>query len=80
MDSFWSSNSYVAGSYDTLRDFELLAQEIGAVEGSSGLNNRLYYLALPPSVFKPVTTMIKAACMAPKGRNIINVIIRAMTT
>ncbi len=24
-----------------------------------GRNNRLFYLALPPSVFKPVTTMIK---------------------
>ena len=45
------------GSYDTKRDFEMLAQEMSAVE--KGRNNRLFYLALPPSVFKPVTTMIK---------------------
>ena len=57
LDKFWASNHYVAGSYDTKRDFEMLAQEMGAVE--KGRNNRLFYLALPPSVFKPVTTMIK---------------------
>ena len=47
----------ISGSYDTKRDFEMLAQEMGGVE--KGRNNRLFYLALPPSVFKPVTTMIK---------------------
>jgi len=67
LESFWAVNSYVAGSYDTLRDFELLAQEIGSVEVSGSRNNRLYYLALPPSVFKPVTSMLKAACMATTG-------------
>jgi len=67
LDSFWAANSYVAGSYDTLRDFELLSQEMSSVEVSGGDNNRLFYLALPPSVFKPVTSMLKAACMAVTG-------------
>ena len=65
LEQFWTSNHYVAGSYDTKRDFEMLAQEMGAVE--KGRNNRLFYLALPPSVFKPVTTMIKETCMSEKG-------------
>jgi len=65
LEAFWKSNYYVAGSYDTKRDFELLSQEMTAVE--KGANNRLFYLALPPSVFKPVTSMIKEACMAEKG-------------
>lgn len=65
LDRFWQSNYYVAGSYDTKRDFEMLAQEMAGLE--KGRNNRLFYLALPPSVFKPVTTMIKETCMADKG-------------
>jgi len=65
LQQFWAANSYVAGSYDTKRDFELLAQEMSGVE--KGTNNRLFYLALPPSVFKPVTSMIKEACMSEKG-------------
>jgi glucose-6-phosphate 1-dehydrogenase len=65
LEKFWKANHYVAGSYDTKRDFELLAQEMAAVE--KGQNNRLFYLALPPSVFKPVTSMLKEACMSTKG-------------
>merc|ERR1711994_125278 len=29
--------------------------------------NRLFYLALPPSVFEPVTSQIKETCMSPSG-------------
>jgi len=65
LEQFWATNHYVAGSYDTQRDFELLNQEMAAVE--KGQANRLFYLALPPSVFKPVTSMLKAACMSPTG-------------
>jgi len=65
LEQFWAANHYVAGAYDMQRDYELLAQEISSVE--KGTSNRLFYLALPPSVFKPVTTMLKAACMAPAG-------------
>ena len=54
---FWAANHYCAGSYDTQRDFELLAKEMEGVEKGSA--NRLFYLALPPSVFKPVTSMLK---------------------
>ena len=57
LEQFWTANHYVAGSYDTQRDFELLNQEMVAVE--KGHANRLFYLALPPSVFKPVTSMLK---------------------
>ena len=57
LEQFWAANKYVAGSYDTQRDFELLNQEMVAVE--KGHANRLFYLALPPSVFKPVTSMLK---------------------
>merc|ERR1712110_1046138 len=65
LEQFWNNNHYVAGSYDTQRDFEMLNQEMVAVE--KGHANRLFYLALPPSVFKPVTSMLKASCMSQTG-------------
>ena len=59
-NEFWKVNSYVAGSYDTKRDFEMLNQEMSNLEEKiSKVRNRLYYLALPPSVFASVTSLIK---------------------
>lgn len=65
-EAFWAANEYVAGAYDQRRDFELLNQELVKNErGPSG--NRLFYLALPPSVFESVTSHLSQSCMAPKG-------------
>ena len=62
-DEFWKVNSYVAGAYDTKRDFEMLNQEMSNLEEKiSRVRNRLYYLALPPSVFASVTSLIKGFC------------------
>ena len=65
VEDFWKLNRYHAGSYDTRRDFELLDREIRGL--GKGQANRLFYLALPPSVFEPVTTNIRETCMADKG-------------
>lgn len=65
-EAFWSVNHYVAGGYDCRRDFELLDQELGKFERGP-VGNRLFYLALPPSVFDIVTSNIRNACMASKG-------------
>lgn len=64
-EEFWQLNHYFAGGYDSRRDFELLNQEIKEFENVPNAN-RLFYLALPPSVFAPVTKMIKATCMGEK--------------
>ena len=40
----------------------LFLQEMGSVE--KGKNNRLFYLALPPSVFINVTSMIKVLLLS----------------
>lgn len=67
-EAFWKANSYVAGNYDTKRDFELLNQEMTNLEEKvSKVRHRLFYLALPPSVFASVTTLIKSTCMSPAG-------------
>ena len=57
LEQFWADNHYVAGSYDQKEDFDNLNSEMTSVEKNSA--NRLFYLALPPSVFKPVTSMLK---------------------
>ena len=57
LEEFWAINSYVAGSYDNEEDFHHLVKQMAEKEKDCA--NRLFYLALPPSVFKPITSMIK---------------------
>lgn len=64
-EEFWKINHYVSGEYDKRRDFELLNQEISKFETESHAN-RLFYLALPPSIFSSVTVHIRNACMGDK--------------
>ena len=46
-EEFWQNNSYVAGSYDTKRDFEMLNQEMTNIEEKiSKVCNRLFYLGM----------------------------------
>jgi len=67
-EDFWKINNYVAGSYDQRKDFEILNQEMTNLEEKvSKVRNRLFYLALPPSVFASVTSMLKATCMSTAG-------------
>ncbi|XP_062562901.1 glucose-6-phosphate 1-dehydrogenase isoform X1 [Armigeres subalbatus] len=67
-EQFWALNFYCPGSYDGRRDFELLNQEISKFE-TGKMANRLFYLALPPSVFETVTVHIRNTCMGQKGWN-----------
>ncbi|RVW14166.1 Glucose-6-phosphate 1-dehydrogenase, cytoplasmic isoform [Vitis vinifera] len=58
---------YVSGSYDAEDGFRLLDKEIAEHEFSKnsqeGSSRRLFYLALPPSVYPSVCRMIKLCCM-----------------
>lgn len=58
---------YVSGSYDAEDGFCLLDKEIAEHEFSKnsqeGSSRRLFYLALPPSVYPSVCRMIKLCCM-----------------
>ena len=63
LEGFWSINSYVKGSYTEREAFENLNREMLKIEESMA-GNRLFYLALPPSVFASVTSNIKACCMS----------------
>ncbi|KAG0268192.1 Glucose-6-phosphate 1-dehydrogenase [Actinomortierella ambigua] len=51
--------SYQAGQYDKDEDFQSLEKKIVALESASGAKERMFYMALPPSVFIPVAKSIK---------------------
>jgi len=63
-EEFFKLNSYVAGSYDKDADFEKLNAHITDFQSDKITVNRLFYLALPPTVYQNVTSHIKASCMA----------------
>ncbi|KAK7316066.1 hypothetical protein VNO77_34739 [Canavalia gladiata] len=58
---------YVSGSYDSKDGFHSLDKEISEHESlknsAEGSSRRLFYLALPPSVYPSVCKMIKTCCM-----------------
>ncbi|XAR58254.1 Glucose-6-phosphate dehydrogenase [Bertholletia excelsa] len=58
---------YVSGSYDSEEGFQLLDKEISEHEYSrktaNGSSCRLFYLAIPPSVYPSVCKMIKTCCV-----------------
>ncbi|TYG73357.1 hypothetical protein ES288_D04G094900v1 [Gossypium darwinii] len=58
---------YVSGSYDSAEGFQLLDKEIAMHEISKSSqevsSRRLFYLALPPSVYPSVCRMIRKYCM-----------------
>ena len=64
VDEFFKVNAYVAGSYDKGEDFQKLNTEISQYEKPGKKVNRLFYLALPPTVYMPVTKNIRENCMA----------------
>jgi glucose-6-phosphate 1-dehydrogenase len=57
---FIKINKYCSGQYDKTSDFGRLDKMIADI----GNCNRLFYLALPPSVYETVTLNIKAVCMS----------------
>ena len=67
-EEFLQHNVYVQGNYDRPEDFQRLMKTVDLLEHSgdeqSKINNRLFYLALPPTVFEPVTSLIHKFCMS----------------
>ncbi|KAF6161397.1 hypothetical protein GIB67_009276 [Kingdonia uniflora] len=67
LSKFLQLIKYVNGSYDGEEGFRLLDKEISEHEISKnshgGTSRRLFYLALPPSVYPSVSKMIRNYCM-----------------
>ncbi|CAJ0937723.1 unnamed protein product, partial [Mesorhabditis belari] len=63
-EAFLKQNTYIQGSYDKVESFKKLQEFNDDLQKRTKQPvNRLYYLALPPSVFAEVTQHLKEACM-----------------
>ena len=64
LETFKKSLSYLAGDYADGAAFDALRNHLENIESSYGPGevNRIFYLALPPSVFIPVAKNIKEHC------------------
>ena len=69
-DEFVEKNFYLAGSYDKEEDFKQLNNKILEIaklndpKYSLADSNRIFYLALPPSVYTSVTQLLSHNCKA----------------
>ncbi|KAL4075846.1 glucose-6-phosphate dehydrogenase [Scleroderma yunnanense] len=70
LDEFKKVCSYISGGYDDSESFIKLNDHLLKIESTHrpGLVNRIFYLALPPSVFIPVARHAREQCYA-KGEN-----------
>ncbi|KAI1311405.1 glucose-6-phosphate 1-dehydrogenase [Xylaria venustula] len=59
--------SYVSGQYDQDDSFHQLNKHLEDIEKGRSETNRLFYMALPPSVFTVVSQHLKRCCYPPKG-------------
>ena len=66
---FTQTLSYLAGSYEDASAFVELNKHLEEIESKyqSKERNRLFYLALPPTVFVPVAKNLKENCYIAKG-------------
>ncbi|CAF1080264.1 unnamed protein product [Rotaria sp. Silwood1] len=60
-EKFVQINSYVVGSYDNGKDFENLNIEANKLSNQDSAH-RIFYLALPPSIYESVTELISKHC------------------
>lgn len=73
LEDFKKFSSYISGSYEDGDAFEKLNSYIDKIESShsSKDRHRVFYLALPPSVFTPVAKNLKEHCYGPSINRII---------
>ncbi|RDA92301.1 hypothetical protein CP533_3256 [Ophiocordyceps camponoti-saundersi (nom. inval.)] len=67
LDEFCGLCSYVAGSYDKDESFQELNKHLEELEKGRTETNRLFYMALPPSVFTTVSQHLKRCCYPKNG-------------
>lgn len=67
LDAFCKITSYVSGQYDDDKSFQELTKHLEEYEKGSEKQNRVFYMALPPSVFTTVTSHVKKNCYPKNG-------------
>ncbi|KAH7914339.1 glucose-6-phosphate 1-dehydrogenase [Hygrophoropsis aurantiaca] len=71
IEEFKKISTYVSGGYDDAPSFQNLTKHLESIEAKykGGDVNRIFYLALPPSVFVSVGKQIRDNCYSSKGVN-----------
>lgn len=72
VDEFLGACSYISGQYDSDDDFQVLEKRLQEIEGAYSnkeKTNRVFYMALPPSVFTTVAEKLKKNNYTEKGTN-----------
>ncbi|CAL8078372.1 unnamed protein product [Calicophoron daubneyi] len=62
LDQFWERNFYIQGDYSKSEGFQKLDRLICDKWGPEV--NRIFYFAVPPSVYVPISSNIRSWCMA----------------
>ncbi|OXG83650.1 glucose-6-phosphate dehydrogenase [Cryptococcus neoformans D17-1] len=66
---FQELSSYVSGPYDQDAGYKELLKHVEELEGGRETRNRIFYMALPPSVFTTVAKGLKKNCYSSQGTN-----------
>jgi glucose-6-phosphate 1-dehydrogenase len=67
LESFTKMCSYISGQYDEDSSFVKLEEHLQGLETGRTEHNRIFYMALPPSVFITVSQHIKKNCYPRNG-------------
>lgn len=67
LEKFTGMCSYVSGQYDKDESFQELDKHLQDLEKGQSKTNRIFYMALPPSVFIPVSEHLKKNCYPKNG-------------
>ena len=67
LEEFCALCTYVSGQYDRDESFLQLNKHLEELEQGRKETNRLFYMALPPSVFAIVSQHLKKCCYPSKG-------------
>ena len=67
LDQFCDICTYIAGQYDQDEPFQQLDKHIEEIEHGRKEGNRVFYMALPPSVFMTVSQHLKRNCYPKNG-------------
>jgi len=67
LEEFCKACSYVSGQYDKDESFQQLNKHLEELEHGQKESNRLFYMALPPSVFTIVSQHLKKCCYPQNG-------------
>jgi glucose-6-phosphate 1-dehydrogenase len=67
LEEFTNLCTYVSGQYDKDESFQQLNKHLEELEEGKKETNRLFYMALPPSVFTIVSQHLKKCCYPKNG-------------